>query len=52
MRPDVLEGGYARVQEFAQKKIAELKSEIPTETTPEVKVDKPKKPAKAVKSGK
>lgn len=63
MRPDVLEDGFARVQEFAQKKIAELKGEQVPEPTPEQKFekdlrdskteDKPKKPAKAaVKSGK
>jgi len=61
MRPDVLEDGYTRIQEFVQKKIAELKGEEAPELTPDQKfdkdlrdskVDKPKKPAKAVKSGK
>ena len=63
MRPDVLEDGYARIQEFVQNKIAELKGEEVPEPTPEQKFekdlrdskteDKPKKPAKAaVKSGK
>jgi hypothetical protein len=40
MRPEVLEDGYARIQEFAQKKIAELKGELPPELTPEQKFDK------------
>ena len=61
MRPDVLEDGFARVQEFAQKKIAELKGELPPELTPDQKfdkdlrdskVEKPKKSPKAEKSGK
>jgi len=62
MRPDVLEDGYARIQEFVQKKIAELKGEEVPELTPEQKfdkdlrdskVEKPKKPAKVTaKSGK
>ncbi len=62
MRPDVLEDGYARIQEFVQNKIAELKGEEAPELTPEQKfdkdlrdskVEKPKKPAKApAKSGK
>lgn len=63
MRPDVLEDGYARIQEFVQQKIAEIKGEQVPELTPEQKFDKdlrdsktdekPKKPAKAaVKSGK
>jgi hypothetical protein len=62
MRPDVLEDGYARIQEFVQQKIAETKNEQPPELTPEQKfekdlrdskVDKPKKPSKVTaKSGK
>ncbi len=64
MRPDVLEDGYARIQEFAQKKIAELKNELPPELTSTQKFekdlrdskteDKPKRSAAkaAVKSGK
>lgn len=62
MRPDVLEDGYARIQEFVQNKIAELKGEEAPELTPEQKfdkdlrdskVEKPKKPSKVTaKSGK
>ncbi len=63
MRPDVLEDGYARIQEFVQKKIAETKGELPPELTPEQKFEKdlrdsktdekPKRSnTKAVKSGK
>ncbi len=40
MRPDILEDGFAKVQEFAQKKIAELKGELPPELTPEQKFEK------------
>ncbi len=62
MRPDVLEDGYARIQEFVQNKIAEMKGEEAPELTPEQKfdkdlrdskVDKTKKPSKVTaKSGK
>lgn len=62
MSPEILEDGFARVREFAQKKIAEAKGELPPELTSEQKfdkdlrdskVDKPKKPVKApAKSGK
>ncbi len=65
MHPEALEDGYAKIQEFTQKKIAEAKGELPPEPTPmekfekdlrESKEDKPKKSTvsvrKAVTSGK
>ena len=49
MRPDVLEDGYARVQEFVQKKIAETKNELPPELTPDQKFDKELRDSKVEK---
>lgn len=40
MRPDILEDGFAKVQEFAQQKIAEAKGELPPALTPEQKFEK------------
>lgn len=56
MRPDILEEGFASVQEFAKQKIAEAKRDLPAEPAPEQKVEKEDKPeprkAKAPKGGK
>lgn len=52
IRPDILEAGYAKVQEFAQQKIAEAKAELPPEPATEQKVEKPKRPARKAASGK
>jgi hypothetical protein len=40
MSPETLEDGYALVREFAQRKIAEIKGELPAELTPAEQFDR------------